>query len=462
MEPLVTGPASALPTLELRDYLRIIRKWRLMITLFTVIAVVTSGIFSFFILPPVYEAKAVLIVTQPADKQQTRQQEQGLEQVVGTVSRLPQMTVNTYVGQVKTEAVLERVIKKLNLDPVLYTPAGLGKMVQATAVKDTNLIEIKVRHSDAKLAADIANTLAQEFLAFISENNQAQMAKSVEFLEQQRQNVQNDLAKAAAALKDFNSKPRGVDLLQKETEKRMADLTEYQSQLNQAQVELDQLEAARASLAARLASTPPTIKVKKPVSPETLALVETMRREGGQERPAPEIPLTVTAEEVNPVYVNLQQALAEKEAAIAEKEAQMAGLRRIIADVQKGLEQLQAELTAKSTERSRLQRQVQQLEEAEALLAEKITETKVARSLDLGAASLLLAAPALVPDHPVKPNKKLNLAVAAAVGLVVAVGLALLMEYLDNTVREPEDLERHLGLPVLGTIPEATARTGGR
>jgi len=457
MEPGVTGSAPVLQTLDLRDYLRIIRKWRTMIVLFTVIAVVTSGIFSFFVLPPVYEAKAVLIVTQPADRQQVRQQEEGLEQVVGTVSRLPQMTVNTYVGQVKAEAVLQRVIKRLNLDPVLYTPASLGKMVQATAVKDTNLIEIKVQHSDPKLAADIANTLAQEFLSFISENSQAQMAKSVEFLEQQRESVQQDLAKAAAALGEFNSKPRGVDLLQKEAEKRMADLTQYQSELNQAQVELAQLEAARAALAERLSSTPPTIKVEKPVSAETLALVGAG---GAGEGSAPATPLTVTVEEVNPVYVNLQQAVAEKEAAIAEKEAQMAGLRSLIAEVQKGLEQLQAELTAKATERSRLERQVKQLEEAEALLAEKITETKVARSMDLGAVSLLLAAPALVPDQPVKPNKKLNLAVAGAVGLVVAVGLALLMERLDNTVREAEDLERHLGLPVLGTVPEARVRKG--
>jgi len=330
-------------------------------------------------------------------------------------------------------------------------------MVQATAVKDTNLIEIKVQHSDPKLAADIANTLAQEFLSFISENSQAQMAKSVEFLEQQRESVQQDLAKAAAALGEFNSKPRGVDLLQKEAEKRMADLTQYQSELTQAQVELAQLEAARAALAERLSSTPPTIKVEKPVSAETLALVGAG---GAGEGSAPATPLTVTVEEVNPVYVNLQQAVAEKEAAIAEKEAQMAGLRSLIAEVQKGLEQLQAELTAKATERSRLERQVKQLEEAEALLAEKITETKVARSMDLGAVSLLLAAPALVPDQPVKPNKKLNLAVAGAVGLVVAVGLALLMERLDNTVREAEDLERHLGLPVLGTVPEARVRKG--
>lgn len=445
--------------IDLRQYLRVVWRHRFMIVAVTLITAATAWLVSAFLLPAVFEAKAVLMVMQPAEQRQAQpQKEEGLESVVGTVSRPPEMTVNTYVGQIKTEALLERVIRRLNLDPVVYTPGGLAGLVQAQAVKDTNLIEIKVRNRDPNLAADIANALSQEFLAFISENNQAQMAKSVEFLEQQRQNVQKDLAQAAAALKEFNSKPRGVDLLQKETEKRMSDLTEYQSQLNQAQVELAQLEAARAQLAARLAETSPTVKVKKPVSPEALALLETVRREAGQEGQArQELPLTVTEEEVNPVYVNLQQALAEKEAAIAEKEAQMAGLRSVIAEVQKGLEQLQAELTAKTTERSRLERQVKQLEEAEALLSQKITEAKVARAMNLGEANLLVVAPAVAPKSPVKPNRQLNTAVAGVLGLMVSVLLAFAWEYFDRTVREADDLEK-LGLPVLGTIPETSGR----
>ncbi|MGB9919731.1 MAG: GumC family protein [Moorellales bacterium] len=444
--------------IDLRQYLRVVWRHRFMVVLVTLSAAVTAWLVSALVLPPVYEAKAVLMVMQPAEQRQTQVREEGLESVVSPVSRPPAMTVNTYVGQIETEALLARVIKRLNLDPVVYTPAGLAGMVQAQAVKDTDLIEIRVRNGDPKLAADIANALSQEFLAFISENNQTQMAKSVEFLEQQRQNVQKELAQVASALKEFNSKPRGVDLLQKEAEKRMSDLTDYQSQLNQAQVEMAQLEAARAQIAARLAQTPPTIKITKPASPEALALVEAMRREGGGEVLSGQQPsLTVTEEEVNPVYVNLQQALAEKEAAIAEKEAQMAGLRSVIAEVQKGLEQLQAELTAKATERSRLERQLKQLEEAEALLSQKITEAKVARAMNLGEASLLVVAPAEAPQLPVKPNRRLNTAVAAVLGLMASVLLAFAWEYFDRTVRETGDLER-MGLAVLGTIPEASSR----
>lgn len=433
-------------TLDLRDLLRILRKWRKMIVLLTVVAMVTSGVFTMFFIPPVYEAKAILLVTQPSQpEQKVKQQGEGLESVVGAVSSLPQMTVNTYVGQVKAGTVMERVIKKLKLDPVAYTPASLGGMVQVSQPKDTNLIEIKVTNTDPKLAADIANAVSEEFLNFISDNNQAQMAKSLEFLEGQRKSVQKDLAAAADALKDFNSKPRGVELLQEQVKKRMADLTEYQTQLNQAQIEISQLEAARDSLAAQLKNTPQTIEVKQPVS--------TTDSSG-------DTSTIVALEEVNPVYVSLQQSLAEKKAAIAEKEAQMDGLQSIIAQVQGGLEGLQAELTSKSTARSALTRQVEQLEKAEGLLSEKTTETKVARSINLGEANLLLVAPALPPTGPIKPNKKLIVAVAAVVGCAVAIGLALLLEYLDNTIREPEDLERQLGLPVLGTIPEAGNRRG--
>ncbi|MCL6444670.1 MAG: capsular biosynthesis protein [Alicyclobacillus sp.] len=61
------------------------------------------------------------------------------------------------------------------------------------------------------------------------------------------------------------------------------------------------------------------------------------------------------------------------------------------------------------------------------------------------------AIPAANPS-PVKPNKKLNVAIAFILGLMVSVGLAFLLEYLDNRVRSEEDVQRYLKLPVLGTI----------
>ncbi len=60
---------------------------------------------------------------------------------------------------------------------------------------------------------------------------------------------------------------------------------------------------------------------------------------------------------------------------------------------------------------------------------------------------------ALVPERPFSPNIKRNLAVAFLLGLMLGVGLAFGAHFLDNTVKNPEDLDKLTGLPSLGLIP---------
>lgn len=61
--------------------------------------------------------------------------------------------------------------------------------------------------------------------------------------------------------------------------------------------------------------------------------------------------------------------------------------------------------------------------------------------------------PAEVPRSPVKPKPVLNTALALVLGVMVALGLIFLVELADTSLRTPEDVERRLGLPVLGVIP---------
>ena len=58
-----------------------------------------------------------------------------------------------------------------------------------------------------------------------------------------------------------------------------------------------------------------------------------------------------------------------------------------------------------------------------------------------------------LPEDPVAPNKKMNIAIAFLLGLMVSVGLVFLLEYIDNTFKSKENLEKELGIPVLGLIP---------
>ncbi len=65
---------------------------------------------------------------------------------------------------------------------------------------------------------------------------------------------------------------------------------------------------------------------------------------------------------------------------------------------------------------------------------------------------------AQLPETPVKPKHLINIGVSFIVALLAAVGIAFLIEYLDDTIKSTEDVEKYLGLTVLGTIPEFSAK----
>lgn len=60
---------------------------------------------------------------------------------------------------------------------------------------------------------------------------------------------------------------------------------------------------------------------------------------------------------------------------------------------------------------------------------------------------------AKIPQRPIKPNKTLNVAIAFFIGLVASLGLTFALEYMDSTIKTEENINRYLGIPVIGIIP---------
>lgn len=425
--------------IDLRTILKVISKWRKVIIGGTLLAVFTAGILSFFVLPPVYEAKALLLVTLATEKQQTTQQSaEGVEGVVEPITRIPVLTINTYLGQLKSEELMRRVIAKLKLDPNLYTPKSLADMIDASAQKDSNLIELKVQNSDPRLAAKIANAVCSEFLALLSEKNQEQMGRSVELLQKQKQQTEKELEKAIQNLKKFQSQPRGVAVLEEEFKLKASDLANYKSQRDSLIVEIQQLQAGIDLLEGELAKTPAVIEVQR-LDPATGKVLE--------------------GKDSNPVYVDLSEKLADKKASLAEKQAQLAAIEGLMSGLTAEIDKLNAELTEKKAQQDKLQAEVDRLKETLNNLAKKITESQIAKSLDIGRTTIVVVSQATTPTHPVKPKKVLNMAVAGILGLMLFTGLAFVLEHLDYTIKTPEDVAQYLELPVIGTIPMATRKT---
>ncbi|WP_078431941.1 YveK family protein [Metabacillus halosaccharovorans] len=86
----------------------------------------------------------------------------------------------------------------------------------------------------------------------------------------------------------------------------------------------------------------------------------------------------------------------------------------------------------------------------------KTFQEEISNIMNVDNVSILTQAQVGENPSPIKPQPVLNMAIALVVGLMVGVGLAFLLEYLDNTIKTEQDIENQLGLPVLGAITTIT------
>ncbi|KQB22686.1 capsular biosynthesis protein [Bacillus thuringiensis] len=84
---------------------------------------------------------------------------------------------------------------------------------------------------------------------------------------------------------------------------------------------------------------------------------------------------------------------------------------------------------------------------------------EVAKIMNVDNVTVISKAEVAENQSPIKPAPMLNIAIAFIVGLMASVGLAFLLEYLDNTVKKEEDVENLLGLPVLGIVARMDEET---
>ncbi|MCP4578314.1 MAG: polysaccharide biosynthesis tyrosine autokinase, partial [Deltaproteobacteria bacterium] len=121
------------------------------------------------------------------------------------------------------------------------------------------------------------------------------------------------------------------------------------------------------------------------------------------------------------------------------------------------------DLNKKAIQFSVLNREAQSARDMYDLLVKRFKETTLTEDMRTG--NIRVVDRAEVPRSPVKPKKKLNLLLAIIVGLVAGIGLAFFFEYLDNTIKIPDEVKQHLRIPYLGPIPlveEKDEKSGNR
>lgn len=402
--------------ISLRELIETLLKGKWIIIVITLTAVLISGAVSFFILEPTYEAKTVIAVKQTNSP---KTQSSALRGLVDTTFRVQEMNIQSYITQVKTAAVLKKIMENLQIDPQEISLSTFSNNINIKKIKDTDLLEVTVQDKDAQRAANIANALAEELVELASVTNKESATENMELLEKQINEEQTKLVAHVAEMKLFLQKPDSVAELETELDTALQLLSSFQGRKVELQVEKKKVSTMIEAIEQQLIAVPTKIELDKNLFDKS-SLTGSLSSSDS---------LALKSEELNPVYVELKKELELNKAMLTQLYAEEASIQEEILKIGKTIKTLQVKLADKKISLEQLQLNLDTAKENYILLYNKRVETQFAEAIEEGKLSLEIVSPANQPPAPVGPRKMLNLAVAACLGLMLGVFVVLFRAY---------------------------------
>lgn len=356
------------------------------------------------------------------------------------------------------EVVLERYAD-MGFDDMPPTQDGLdalGRALDAGPREDTQLVEIRVTHTDPERAAVLANLVAEVYqVSNLDQRTDAAQQTRV-WLEGKTGDTKSSLDAASEKVLSFKEQHdlADVDESADGITTRMASLQAAASEANTERVLLEsrirelekRFDAGEVEMLVGMFDDPALQAMARERASTVTAAAEVLARYGELH---PEHQRTVA-------HLEKLEGLIATEVArnIASEKSRATTLRRQEARIEAELEQVKTELL----EKQRLQEQYSTLKLEEdrlrrlyGTLGERGAEVELQASTRLN--DVRIVDRAVPPTRPSKPNKLLNLAMGLIVGVGGGLGLSLLRFRIDDALVTPEDIEEHLALSMLGAIP---------
>lgn len=467
--------------LDLKGYFQVLWKRRFHIAILLVCAVLVSFVAS-KTTTPVYRASTKILIKKSGAG--------GGLQLFDQLGMGSNNQVQNYVEILKSRSLAEKMGQLLELDINERGGrfAALRESITVQPVQGTDTIAVNVESTDPREAARAANCLVDAVIARTTSEEQSDVRAAREFIESQVGSVKSDLTRAEDAIKDYQDKSGAVKPSEEATA-LVNRLTGLESLRAEADVSVKETQARLTQLERELSTKEQTVVatqtlIENPVVAQyksTLAELQVQRAQllekytpshpsvvalDGQiadieKKLSEEVGRVLSAETVavNPLHQALVQQVAQLKAEIIAAEARRDALTSTIGQAEKQFGQLPAQ----ELQLARLVRSQSVLERIYMMLVEKQEEFRISEQMKT--ADVQVIDPAYIPESPVRPRTMLNLVVAAFLAMFVGCGLAFLLEYLDTTIKTPEDVQQYLDLPVLGMIPAAEldrSRSKGR
>jgi capsular exopolysaccharide synthesis family protein len=352
----------------------------------------------------------------------------------------------------RLEPYVNAILGGLKVEPV--------KETRAAYYRETRLIDIKFSHTDPQVTAKVVNAIAETYAFSNLEKRTETNSTTGAFLQKRIAELQQQIRTSEERLVNYarNNQIISLDPNQNTVVERLAGLNQ---QLLQAESERKTAEAAYNAANAPGAATALADADTKQVNDIEGKLVDLRQKRAL---------LLVEATEEAPEVKEIDQQIAE----LDRQRTDLRGRKSATLLTNLNTHYQQALQREQSLRKAFEEQRAQTLSQNEAAINYRIIQQEIETNKQLlngllqGAKEndvVLAGKPnnisivdyALTPDSPVGPNRARTVLAAFFLSIGAGLGLALLLEYLDDTVHSTEEVERGLHLPALAVIPSVGA-----
>jgi capsular exopolysaccharide synthesis family protein len=389
------------------------------------------------------------------------------EGVTEVTSQRPQSTALASLVDAATRQVQQVLRSLTGRDPLpsegSMTPATADELVgsflggvDVEQVRGSRVYMVSVHSSNPGYAARAADTLAEEYVKQNFEIRTASTGKSLQFLADELVKQQKKVEDGERAMAQYREANNALSLEDRQNTV-VSSLNQVNDQYTRARTERIQKEAIYVQVkslpSAVLAESVPAVTQHPAVQSLRQRLAELQRERATlNERYAERHPAVIqNANAIEDATRQYQAALTSAVASIRSDYQTALSLERRLASALEEQKGAAMDLNRKSVSYTVLAREAESNREIYETLLKRQNELQILGNG--GGNNVRMMDRAVVPGAPYSPDVRKNLLFGALVGAVLAFGLVLTIDYLDDRIKTPEDITRKLKLPFLGLIP---------
>jgi len=420
-----------------------------------------AGILVALTSPKVYSAKTLILL---------KPQRVSADSFQSIVPTNIDSRISTLSQQILSRTNLEMIINEFKL----YSGSNFDKMFMADKIKsmrkriivevtrsqsytsDTNAFSIAFKGHDPEKVMKVTNALANYFIGENLKNREAQATRTSDFIDDELSTIRKRLEKVEQVLKTYRERHMGG--LPEQLESNLRNLERTQGQLATRRQTLTDAKSRLIAIENEISQGQNLLPSGEAGTGDTLNL-DQLNNQLKQ--------LQSRYTDRHPDIIRLKEKLAdlEKESVVPVRNRQMEDTKKVIKALEKEITDIQnqikiyeirvEETPKREQELLSLRRDYDNISESYNSMLERKLEAELAVNLEKKQQreQFSIIDPARLPEKPSSTDLNKIFLFFIAAGLCIPGGLIYLLEHLDSSFKKPDDIESHLGLPVLATVP---------